>query len=278
MQTVVTRFRTGTVERPKTVGILVDPTDTGFESLESWSSGEALTIYKLMNKLVSDDDAAAKGKVIFVNRSTPVPEVACFQANSTKAEPAWCGNAYAAVAAHLYQCGQSPEFFVCNGEKLTVKADVTADGGDFKVAQQWKLQRDYIVNEPGPDIEMPTIYLNFLNDYRVIVAPDTEQFDRQCEELGSRLGGLRLTEKICLLHPESGRVKFFTSSYVHGGAPVTGLCSLALLKNKSNWLGQGKLPDLVKTPSGEEMLPVVEVAGSEIIMDINDINVNLKNI
>jgi hypothetical protein len=278
MDTLFTQFRTGTSDRPKTVGVLFDLTDTGFNNLEAWSSGEALTIYKLASKFVNDQHAAAKGKVIFINRAAAMPEAVCFQANGEKAEPAWCGNAYAAVAAYLHQRSLPTNFVVHNNEKLTVKADVSMHNEDFTVAQKWQLQRQYILNDPGPGANPSTIFLRFLNDYRVIITTLSEQFDEQMEMFASRLNALRLTEKICLLNPHTGKVVFFTASYIHGGAPVTGLCSLSLLKYKVGWLGQGVFPDCVQTPSGEEMLPKLRMTGSSIFIDINSINVNLQRL
>ena len=278
-KTFLTKFRTGTAEVPKTVGVIFDLTDTDFRSLENWSWIDALTVFKITKKVVEDVRATAKGKVIFINRATETPQAICFQANGKSAEPAWCGNSYAAVAAYLQHTGCKTQFNVLNDSLLSIAANVTVNGeNDFSVSQQWEIEKRFLFNDTLRLFRHRAIFLRFLNDYRIIVSRKIEDFEICLNKLAKQISSLRLTDKICLLHPQSGKVVFLTASYIHGAAPVTGLCSLALLKLKVGWLSERMVSNTVTTPLGEEQLPELKINGDRISIAINNINVNLQNI
>jgi hypothetical protein len=275
----LTKFRTGTVAAPKTVGVIFDLTDTDYTGLSKWQWSDALTVFKITKKAVEDVHAAAKGKVIFIDRTPEIPEAICFQANGKSAEPAWCGNSYAAVAAYLHRAGCNTKFNVLNASLLSVGANVTIyDEDDFSVTQQWEIEKRFVFNDTLRLFRHRAIFLRFLNDYRVIVSRTIEDFDLCFNRVAKQLSTLRLTDKICLLHPQSGKVIFLTASYIHGAAPVTGLCSLAFLKLKVGWLAERMVSNTVITPRGEEQLPELNIIGNKISIGISNIIVNLQNL
>lgn len=274
-----TKFRTGTEDAPKTVGVIYDLTDTDFSNLENWTWSDASFVFKQTKRIVDDIRAAAKGKVLFVNRSLEIPQVICFQANGKSAEPAWCGNSYAAAAAYLHRAGSKTKFDVLNKSVLNVSANVSKlSDGNYSVSQAWEIEKRFVLNDTLRLFRHRAIFLRFLNDYRVIISNTADSFQNCFDRVAKQLSTLRLTDKICLLHPQSGRVAFLTASYIHGAAPVTGLCSLAFLKQRVGWLGERMNSNTVITPRGEEQLPELKITGDKISININHIIVNLQNL
>lgn len=275
----IIKFRTGNEPIPKTVGIIVDLNDTEFNSLADWSPLEISGIYKLNKDRNDELNAAAKGKVILIDRTEKLTKAICYQANGKMAQPAWCGNSYAAAAAYLHREGCDTQFAVLNKSLLSVDADVSLlTDGNYSVSQAWEIERQFVLNETQRLFRHRAIFLRFLNDYRVIVSRTLKDFEKCADRISNQLSTLRITEKICLLHPQSGRVRFFTSFYPHGAAPVTGLCSLAFLKQRLSWLGERMHSNTVITPRGEEQLPELKITGDKISININHITVNLLNL
>lgn len=278
-KSAIIKFRTGNGPTPKTVGIIIDLQDTEFKSLSEWASSEISGIYKLHKDRNDELNAAAKGKVILIDRTETLPKVICYQANGKSAESAWCGNSYAAASAYLHREGCNTKFAVLNKSVLSVDADVTLlSDGNYTVSQGWEIERQFVLNETQRLFRHRAIFLKFLNDYRVIVSRNLNDFGKCAERISKQLSTLRITEKICLIHPQSGYVRFFTSYYPHGAAPVTGLCSLALLKQRVGWFGERMSSNTLITPRGEEQLPELKITGDKISININHITVNLLNL
>lgn len=278
-KSAVIKFRTGAEAAPKTVGIIIDLKDTDFQSLQEWANSDVSGIYKLYKDANEELNAAAKGKVILIDRSSETPQAICFQANGKTAEPAWCGNSYAAAAAYLHRTGSSTVFNVLNKALLSVSAKVNIIGdNDYSVGQHWEIEKWFVLNHSFRLFRHRAIYLQFLNNYRVIVIRKIEDFEACLERIAKQISSLRLTDKICLLHPQSGKVRFLTKSYPHGAAPITGLCSLAFLRLKVDWLSVRMASNTVITPRGEEQLPEMKIQGDKISININNIIVNLKNL
>lgn len=278
-KSAVIKFRTGNEPTPKTVGIIVDLHDTEFSSLTEWSASEISGIYKLYKDRNEELNAAAKGKVILIDRTEKLPKAICYQANGKIAEPAWCGNSYAAASAYLNRVGCDTQFTVLNKSVLSVNADAAllADG-NYSVSQAWEIEKRFVLNDTLRLFRHRAIFLRFLNDYRVIISNTADSFQKCFDRVAKQLSTLRLTDKICLLHPQSGRVAFLTASYIHGAAPVTGLCSLAFLKQRVGWLGERMSSNTVITPRGEEQLPELKITGDKISININHIIVDLQNL
>lgn len=275
----VIKFRTGNEPIPKTIGIIVDLHDTEFNSLAEWTPSEISGIYKLNKDRNEELNAAAKGKVILIDRTEKLPKAICYQANGKIAEPAWCGNSYAAAAAYLNNDGCNTQFSVLNNSVLSVDANVALlNDGNYSVSQAWEIEKRYVLNDTLRLFRHRAIFLRFLNDYRVIISNTAGSFQKCYDRVSKQLSTLRLTDKICLFHPESGRVAFLTASYIHGAAPVTGLCSLAFLKQQVGWLGERMRSNTVITPRGEEQLPQLKIIGDKIAININHIIVNLQNL
>jgi len=277
-KSAVIKFRTGLEPTPKTVGIIIDLEDTDFHSLHDWTNSDVAGIYKLCKNANEELNAAAKGKVLLIDRSGKIPQVICFQANGKTGEPAWCCNSYAAAAAYLHSKWSGTEFSVLNNSVLSVSANVNSiGGGDFSVGQHWEIEKRFVLNHSFRLFRHRAIYLQFLNNYRVIVVRKIEDFEACLERIAKQISSLRLTDKIYLFHPQSGKVRFLTASYSHGAAPITGLCSLAFLKLKVGWLAEKMTGNMVVTPRGEEQLPEMNIQGDKISININNIIVNLKN-
>lgn len=278
-KSAIIKFRTGNEDTPKTVGIIVDLHGTEFNSLSEWGAAEVSGIYKLYKDKNEELNAAAKGKVILIDRTEQQPKAICYQANGKVAEPAWCGNSYAAAAAYLSRVGCSPKFKVMNKSVLFVDATVTALGNeDYSVVQAWEIERHFILNDTLRLFRHRAIFLKFMNEYRVIVSNSVKSFETCLNRVAKQLSTLRLTDKICLLHPQSGRVAFLTAYYVHGAAPVTGLCSLAFLKQRVGWLGERMSSNIVITSRGKEQLPQLNIIGDKVSININEIIVNIQNL
>lgn len=278
-KSAVIKFRTGNEPTPKTVGIIVDLNDTEFNSLAEWTPSEISGIYKLHKDRNEELNAAAKGKVILIDRTEKLPKAICYQANGKIAEPAWCGNSYAAASAYLHREGCITQFIVINQSVLSVNANVALlTDGNYTVSQAWEIERQFVLNDTQRLFRHRAIFLRFLNDYRVIVSRTFNDFEKCADRISKQLSTLRINEKICLLHPQSGHVRFFTSYYPHGAAPVTGLCSIALLKQKVGWLGERMSSNTIITPRGEEELPELKITGDKISININKIIVNLQNL
>ncbi len=279
-KSVITKFRTGSEANPKTVGIIVDLHGTEFNSLSEWGASDVSGIYKLHKNSNEELYAAAKGKVILIDRNEQQPKAICYQANGKSAESAWCGNSYAAAAAYLNREGWSPKFQVLNKSVLSVDASVTSLGnGNYSVSQVWEIEKQFILNDTQRFFRHRAIFLKFLNEYRVIISNSLKNFEACFNRLAKQRSTLRLTDKICLFHPESGKVAFLTASYIHGAAPVTGLCSLSFLRQRVGWLSEKMSSSIVLTPNDEEYhLPDLEISKNKIKMNINTIIVNLQNL
>ncbi|WP_111682847.1 hypothetical protein [Winogradskyella tangerina] len=273
----ITEFRTGTEAVPGTVGIIVDLERTEFKSTAAWVDKEISAFYKLYKDTSTELRAAAKGKVILIDRTESKPKSICFQANGSLVKAAWCGNASAATAAYLNSTDSNTLFEVSNGATMQVDANVNPiENGEFMVSQNWELEKQFKLNEKCKINGGSEITLNFLNDYRINISDTVSSFENSCQWEIKHQSDLGPNQKVCVLHPPSGRVKYITSSYVHKSAPITGLCTLAFLQQRLPWLAKRMKTNTVVTSRGELTLPKVQLTDNTIKINVNPIQVNLK--
>ena len=221
MTGIISTFLTHDGGRPLTFGIIadwrrerVDPRTMDLRDLALLASRNA--------------DACAYGKVVVLGRQG----IFTFQATPDGGTaPVFCGNSTAAAISFLG--GGKQRATVYGAENIPYEVAARIDGG--AISQTWMVPATSPEERTWRDCR--AVFLPALNDYALVFGDLPSGIDPEaarCELLGA--------DPACKLAIVSGSgpdaiVEFHNSNGRHGGAPQTGLATIALATRSVPWLG-----------------------------------------
>ncbi len=225
------------------------------------------------------ETACASGKVVIADQSER--SVRVFQTGCQQPSAVACGNGVAAGAALLgrHRLGETISFQVgWESGLLPAKAHVVAVDHHFHVAQCWELPRTWQFES----VELPggprAVRVRGLNPYLLIEAP--EGFDPR-PLMAEALGDCSLAARAAVITRggySPPRVRFYSLEKPHGGAPQTGLVTLALAAREVYWMGELLAGQHIEHPLGIEPLPSLEVRCKAIHCHLPPVLVGLEHL
>lgn len=225
------------------------------------------------------EPACATGKIVIadqVERSVRV-----FQTGGRRPTAVACGNGVAAGVVLLarHQLGATTAFQVgWEGGMLPAQGRVVAADRLFQVTQSWKLARDWHFAPELLPGGLRALKVRGLNPYLLVEAPAT--FDPR-PLLARVLGDHTLAARAAVITPNGAlpaKVRFYSLERRHGGAPQTGLATLALAARKVAWMGELLAAGLIEHPLGIEPLPALEVQRSAIECHLPPVLVGMEHL
>jgi hypothetical protein len=223
------------------------------------------------------EPACASGKIVFTDHTKH--SVRVFQTGKRNTTSVACGNGTAAGAVVLARGGKTTQFMVgCEQCFLAAEARIDRAERLFHVQQDWVLPRDWEFEEIClPDGWRALRVRGPLNHYLLIDAP--ADYDPR-PGLAAALGDDSLAARAAVISRIAGRsrVRFYSLERAHGGAPQTGLITLALAVHQVQWV-QDILPDFcVEHPLGCEPLPELQFRRQSILCRLPPVLVGLGSL
>lgn len=252
-------FATLKGERPQTVGSIFLLPNNG-QGIASWGIEHVRTLATLLPCRPAQNPCA-KGKVGLLDLQAQ--RASSWQTSSTSATLVPCGNltaALLAVAGIRKRCS-SPQLSVriseANREAFVIGHIARHPTGGRVVDQVWKVAPPDCVNLGITADGRPYAQCRWLNDY-VVVGGDGRIPPEQLRAKFT-FGGHR-GKLIILTNSQPGiYATTHNSSGLHGGMPMTGLITLALLSRQVPWLAPLRRMGHIIHRQGANALPNIDV-------------------
>jgi hypothetical protein len=224
------------------------------------------------------EPACATGKMVIADQIER--SVRVFQTGRRQSSQVACGNGVAAGAVLLarHRLGQTIPFQVGweNG-LLRAEAHVTQVDRLFHVTQRWELGQSWTFDTVMLLGSLRALRVRGLNPYLLVEAP--AGFDPR-PLLAQALDDDSLAVRAAVITPRrtTPLVRFYSLERAHGGAPQTGLVTLAVAARTVGWMGELLATQNVEHPLGVEPLPTLEFRGDAILCQLPSVLVGLEHL
>ena len=227
-------FTTYVGERPHTCGVVVDRRSTADDLSSLDFAALAFAAHR--------PDAIAFGKVAVIRKNG----ISVTQTNLLGVSAqAFCGNATAAALTALCKEGVCRTTVSAGDKSYEVRAEVKAGS----VTQNWLLPPTRVVERSWR--ERRVLLVDMLNPYALIIGTLPDGIS--AEAARRELLGDSLAAKLAVISHHT--IEFYNANGRHGGAPQTGIASMALATRVVPWfaeqmLGAPSLPAIKETKDG----------------------------
>ncbi len=247
--------------RPLTRGVVIDRRHEPLDARPIDMRGAALMAAGAV-------DACAYGKVVVLDQQG----ISTFQATAEGATaPVFCGNSTAAAIVCL---GAADSLRIKLHGVASAPYDVDARITGPLVSQTWMVPPAMAREREWNGLR--AVFLPALNDYAIVFGelPD----DMPPETARRELLGVDPACKLAVVS-HHGMVSFYNSNGRHGGAPQTGLATIALAKHSVPWLAEIFVEGFVshRTAAGvlRARLPTTVRVGDRIAVEMPSVSVDI---